>query len=244
MSPRPSLRLLAPALVSLASLAALATFGACAPAEVIPRTAAAPLREVERVAQDATPKQDRRLVPAEAYVRTYLQLFGGLAPLEVQRRARGGDGGALFDTWDDYLSALGFPDYRLDLPRGTQTNALMIAAFERLGIALCDRSVEHDLKAKPPPLVKDRLVFAFDPPEGEVTAPTFARGFDVLHRTFLGYPARLAPEGREEAFLDLYKQTYARHAAKGAARSRFTPAEAGWAAVCYGLVRHPEFHLY
>ena len=25
---------------------------------------------------------------------------------------------------------------------------------------------------------------------------------------------------------------------------RFTPGESGWAAVCYGLVRHPEFLLY
>jgi hypothetical protein len=177
-------------------------------------------------------------------VRTYLQLFGGLAPLEVQRRARGGDGGQLFDTWDDYLSALGFPDYKLDLPRGTQTNALMIAAFERLGVALCDRSLEHDLKQQPVPFVKDRLIFAFDPPALPMTPGAFMRGFDVLHRTFLGYPARLAPAGREQAFLELYQETAARHAAKGAARSRFTPAEAGWAAVCYGLVRHPEFHLY
>jgi hypothetical protein len=205
---------------------------------------AAPLPELGTVTEDTTPKQDRRLVPAEAYVRTYLQLFGGLAPLEVQRRARGGDGGQIFDTWDDYLSALGFPDYRLDLPRGTQTNALMIAAFERLGVALCDRSLEHDLKAKPQPLVSGRLVFAFEPPPEPVTEATFGRGFDVLHRTFLGYPARLAPAGRADAFLDLYRQTVARHAEKDAPRSRFTPSEAGWAAVCYGLVRHPEFHLY
>ena len=227
---------------ALTALALIAT--GCARAEVVPRTPAAPLPERSHVAEDATPKQDRRLVPAEAYVRTYLQLFGGLAPVEVQRRARGADGTALFDTWDDYLSALGFPDYRLDLPRGTQTNALMIAAFERLGVALCDRAVEHDLKGKPPPFVKDRLLFAFDPPGGAVTAATFAPGFDVLHRTFLGYPARLAPPGRQEAFFELYQQTAARHAEKSAQKSRFTPGESGWAAVCYGLVRHPEFHLY
>jgi hypothetical protein len=226
-------------------LAALATLtAACSRPEVVPRVPAAPLVERSHTMQDATPKQDRRLVPAEAYVRTYLQLFGGLAPLEVQRRARGADGAALFDTWDDYLSALGFPDYRLDLPRGTQTNALMIAAFERLGVALCDRAVEHDLKAKPPPFVKDRLVFAFEPPAGEASEAAFTQGFDVLHRTFLGYPARLAPQGREKDFFTLYRETFARHAEKGAPRSRFTPAEASWAAVCYGLVRHPEFHLY
>jgi hypothetical protein len=227
---------------ALAALVSLAT--ACSRPEVVPRTPAAPLEEEGRSAMDTTPKQDRRLVPAEAYVRTYLQLFGGLAPLEVQRRARGADGGTLFDTWDDYLSALGFPDYRLDLPRGTQTNALMIAAFERLGVALCDRAVEHDLKGKPPPLTRDRLIFAFEPPAGEVSAAAFGRGFDVLHRTFLGYPARLAPPGREALFFDLYQKTVARHREPGAPRSRFTPVESGWATVCYGLVRHPEFHLY
>jgi hypothetical protein len=229
----------------LVPLAALAlALASCARPEVVPKTPAAPLEERGHAAMDTTPKQDRRLVPAEVYVRTYLQLFGGLAPLEVQRRARGGDGATLFDTWDDYLSALGFPDYRLDLPRGTQTNALMIAAFERLGVALCDRALEHDLEAKPPPLTKDRLIFAFDPPSGEVSEAHFARGFDVLHRTFLGYPARLAPAGREASFFELYRQTVARHAERAAPRSRFTPAESGWAAVCYGLVRHPEFHLY
>jgi hypothetical protein len=227
------------ALVALALVEA-----ACAPPAVVPRLPSAPLPEAGRAAEDATPKEDRRLVPAEAYVRTYLQLFGGLAPLEVQRRARGADGAALFDTWDEYLSALGFPDYRLDLPRSTQTNALMIAAFERLGVALCDRAIEHDLRGKPPPLTRDRLVFAFDPPAGEVSPAAFAPGFDVLHRTFLGYPARLAPPGREASFLALYRETALRHAEKGAPRSRFSPAEAGWAAVCYGLVRHPEFNLY
>ncbi len=226
------------------ALALLGAGAGCGTPAVVPREAAAPLPERGRAALDATPKEERRLVPAEAYVRTYLQLFGGLAPLEVQRRARGADGGALFDTWDDYLSALGFPDYRLDLPRGTQTNALMIAAFERLGVALCDRAVEHDLQGKAPPPVSARVVFAFEPPGGEVTDAAFAPGFDVLHRTFLGYPARLAPPGREAGFLALYHDTVARHAAPGAPRSRFTPAQAGWAAVCQGLVRHPEFHLY
>ncbi|WP_437295617.1 hypothetical protein [Sorangium sp. So ce426] len=54
--------------------------------------------------------------PAEAYLRTYLWLFGGLAPAEVERRARGDDKAALFDTWGDYLVALGLPDHGVDLP--------------------------------------------------------------------------------------------------------------------------------
>src|SRR5208282_5240324 len=132
-------------------------------------------------------------------MRTYLQLFGGLAPQATQKRARGGDGGQLFDTWDDYVSALGLPDYRLDIPRQLQTNALMVATFERLGVALCDRAVEHDLqsgKGRVPPAVSERLIFAFEMPQGAVDAAAFAPRFDTLHRTFLGYPASLAPPQR------------------------------------------------
>jgi hypothetical protein len=186
------------------------------------------------------------MVPPEAYMRTYLQLFGGLAPLDTQRLARGKDGSQLFDTWDDYVSALGFPDYRLDVPRQTQTNALMAATFERLGVALCDRAVEHDLrtpKGGEAPAIKDRLIFAFDLPAGDVDARAFASRFDVLHRTFLGYPASLAPPARTARFFQLYVDIVAGHA-KADPKSRLSPHEAGWAAVCYGLVRHPEFHLY
>jgi hypothetical protein len=223
---------------------ALALAG-CAKAEVVEPAVAAPFHETTRVAEDTAPKEDLRLVPAEAYMRTYLRLFGGLTPLEVQTRAKGREGGTLFDTWDDYLAALGFPDRRLDLPRATQTNALMMAAFERLGVALCDRAVEHDLAAVPRPPAGERLVFAFDLPTGTLDQAAFAERFDVLHRTFLSYPARLAPADRVPLFFDLYTQTVARHApGKGKPKSRFTPALAGWAAVCYGLVRHPEFHLY
>jgi len=186
---------------------------------------------------DTSPKEDVRMIPPEVYMRTYLVLFGDLAPLEAQKRARGTDDAQLFDTWDDYISALGFPDYRTDQPRQTQTNAIMIAAFERLGIALCDRALEHDWKGNVAAKQK-RIVFAFDPPP-EVDEAAFAIGFDVMHRTFLGYPASLAPTPRTARFYKLYRDVASTHAA-----SRFTAPEAGWAAVCYGLVRHPEFHLY
>ncbi len=200
------------------------------------------------VGVDDGAKDEPRLVPAEAYMRTYLQLFGGLAPLEVQRKAKGSDGNQLFDTWDDYLAALGFPDYRNDIPRGAQTNALMVSTFERLGVALCDRAVEHDLgaKGKPGSLPTDRLIFAFEPAAAgtAMTAATFAPGFDVLHRTFLGYPASLAPTDRTNRFLALYQDVVKRHSEATAPKSRFTPEQAGWASVCYGLIRHPEFQLY
>ncbi len=198
------------------------------------------------LSEDTAPKEDLRLVPPEAYMRTYLTLFGGLAPLEVQKRARGGDGAQLFDTWDDYVSAMGLPDYRFDIPRQTQTNALMVATFERLGVALCDRAIEHDLRAprggEIPP-IGQRLVFVFDVPKGELPAAEFAPRFDTLHRIFLGYPASLAPPQRMARFYQLYRDIAAGHA-KAEPKSRFSPSEAGWAAVCYGLVRHPEFHLY
>ena len=136
--------------------------------------------------------------------------------------------------------------YRLDIPRQIQTNALMIATFERLGVALCDRAVEHDLKpakGQGPMPAGERLIFAFEMPREALDAGTFAPRFDVLHRTFLGYPAALAPPARVDRFFGLYQAIVANHS-NAAPKSRFSPQEAGWAAVCYGLVRHPEFHLY
>jgi hypothetical protein len=230
--------------LAAACLAALAACGA--PAERVAAGPSAPLPEHGVTVEDTAPKEDLRLVPPEVYMRTYLRLFGGLAPLDAQKRARGADGAGLFDAWDDYVSALGFPDYRLDVPRLTQTNALMAATFERLGVALCDRALEHDLKAPKgaelPPL-SERLVFAFELPHGAMDQAAFASRFDVLHRTFLGYPASLAPPERTARFFQLYRDIVAGHT-KADPRSRFTPDEAGWASVCYGLVRHPEFHLY
>ena len=219
----------------------LAVAGCARPVDRVPGVPAAALKAEAIGAQDTTPKAELRMVPPEAYMRTYLELFGGLVPQEAQKKARGGDGANLFDTWNDYVSALGFPDYALDIPRQTQTNALMLATIERLGIALCDRAVEHDLP-KGNRTVPDRTIFAFDPKPGPGVAD-FAPRFDVLHRTFLGYPAALAPPERTPRFFALYTEI-ARVHAKESPRSRFTPDQAAWAAVCYGLVRHPEFHLY
>ena len=210
--------------------------------QVVPSVPVAQLPGHSQLAQDTAQKEELRLVPAEAYIRTYLSLFGGLAPLEVQKKARGGDGAQLFDTWDDYVGTLGLPDYRNDLPRGAQTNALMLATFERLGAALCDRAVEHDLHGKT--VLKDRLIFAFEPTPKPPTPTEFAERFDVLHRTFLGYPASLAETDRTTRFRELYEQTVKRHEDPKAPKSRLSPSEAGWATVCEGLIRHPEFHLY
>ncbi len=224
--------------ITLAMLSA-ACSGAVSPARTV---ALHPLSEVPL---DTSPKEPPRLMPAEAYIRSYLSLFGGLAPLAVQARARGNTGAQLFDTWDDYLAALGLPDYRADIPRGAQTNALMLAAFERLGVALCDRAVETDLRARPAVAPAQRLIFAFDLPPGDganLPPAAFDPRFDVLHRRFLAYPTSAAPEGRVDRFRALYNSVAARHL--GAPRPSFGPAEAGWAAVCYGLVRHPEFQFY
>jgi hypothetical protein len=219
---------------------ALALALACGPTARIPPEVGPKLELKAEVPQDSAPKAEPRMVPPEAYMRTYLTLFGGLAPLAVQEKARGADGAQLFDVWDEYFSALGFPDYRIDMPRATQTNALMVATFERLGIALCDRAVEHDIKARSAPLT----VFAFDPSTGPIDRAAFESRFDVLHRTFLGYPAKLAPPERTTRFFVLFQDTVKRHEKPGTPKSRFTPQEAGWANVCYGLVRHPEFQLY
>jgi hypothetical protein len=228
-------------------LLALALFPACAatsPQHVTP-SLETHFQPVASTTLDTAPKEDLRMVPPEVYMRTYLQLFGALAPLDVQKAARGKDGAQLFDNWDAYVSALGFPDYRTDIPRQTQTNALMVATFERLGVALCDRALEHDLKARPILPVHERAIFAFDlaGPATSGDVATFAPRFDVLHRTFLGYPAALAPPTRTPRFLALYRDIVASHKSVSP-KSRLTPEEAGWAAVCYGLVRHPEFHLY
>jgi hypothetical protein len=209
----------------------------CAPPLAIAPRDELPAAPIQVTAQDSTPKEDVRMLPAEAYLRTYLQLFGASAPLEVQRKARGG---GLFDSWNEYAAALGLPDHRNDLPRSSQTNALMIATFDRLAIALCVRAAQSDLRAEVPPA--RRLVFAFAGTPRPASARDFAPAFDVVHRTFLGYPAALAPPGRTESFFALFRATVARHE-KTPARG-LGPVEAGWAAVCLGLARHPEFHTY
>ncbi|GAC1523209.1 MAG: hypothetical protein NVS3B10_23230 [Polyangiales bacterium] len=232
-----------------ALLIALALAGAACgrPLERVVGSPAGQLAPRATLLEDTAPKAELRMVPPEVYMRTYLELFGGLLPSDAQKKARGGDGNNLFDTWDDYVSSLGLPDYRQDIPRQTQTNALMVASFERLGIALCDRAVEHDLPSgggkAPSVALKDRVVFAFDAAPGPMTEAQFAPRFDVLHRTFLGYPASLAPTARQPRYFALYQDIAANHA-KALPKSRFTPEQAAWAAVCYGLVRHPEFHLY
>jgi len=198
----------------------------------------------ENLPQDNTPKEPPRLVPAEVLMRSYMQLFGGLAPLRLQERLRGTPGTVpLFDTWVEYLAALGVPDYSADIPRSEQSNALMLAAFERIGVALCDRAVENDLRGSTP--VASRAVFRFDlPAGGSVTDAEFATRFDRMHRLFLGYPASLAPTDRVTRFRTLFRDAAARRAGATPVRSNFNASEAGWAVVCYGLIRHPEFHLY
>jgi hypothetical protein len=184
----------------------------------------------KEIVLDTTPKERRRMVPPEVYLRAYLGWFGGLAPLAVQARAKPR---GLFDTWDDYLAALGLPDYKIDLPRQGQTNTLMLATFGRLGEALCVRAAEHDLHAKQPP-----VLFRFDP---DVTSfADFVPRFDVLHRTFLGYPVRLAPADRAKKFYALFTEVAAHHPK----RNPLNADETAWAAVCTALVQHPEAELY
>lgn len=196
--------------------------------------------------QDYTSKEGPRLVPAEVYLKSYLRFFGDdLTPLEVESIARGADAGSVFDRWANYLSSMGFADYKLDVGHPTDTNTLMIATFERLGIAMCVRRAEVELRRTPsPPPISQRRVFAFDMTPGDPTDAEFAARFDVLHRTFLAYPAALAPTDRSSRFLQLFRDVVERHTTTDAPPSRFTPQQAGWATVCYGLIRHPEFVIY
>jgi hypothetical protein len=193
----------------------------------------------DSIAQDSSHKEPPRLLPAEAYLRSYLMLFGGLTALQAQRELAMGPG--LFDGWNAYLGALGLPNYAIDLPRGEKTNALMIATFERLGAALCDRAIEKDLKATPQVPVDKRLIYGFEVGKDPVDEAGFAPRFNTLHRRFLGYPAKLAPTDRVPRFYKLYRDVISQHDPK---TSRLSAVEAGWAAVCQGLIRHPEFQLY
>lgn len=196
----------------------------------------------ENLAQDNTHKESPRLMAAEGYMRSYLRIFGALSPLQAQTQlAAGGDG--LFDSWSNYLAAMGLPNYTLDLPRGAQTNALMVATFERLGIALCDKAVLKDWSTAAPVAMAQRAVYAFDPPKDITDKVAFTAALDVLHRTFLGYPIKLAPTPRADKYFDLFTKISATHTTDPKL-SRFTANQAAWAAMCYGLVRHPEFQLY
>lgn len=212
------------------------------PREITPT----PVTEIpghELIPQDRAPKEPPRLMPAETLIRSYISLFGGLSPQALQTRLRGTTSDNLFDTWGDYLSALGVPDYAVDIPRAPQTNALMLAAFERIGVALCERAVQSDLRGAV--AVNDRVLFRFDVPAGRaLTDEEFGARFDALHRRVLGYPAALAPDSRIPRFRTLYRGAVTRHTDADAGARAFNGPEAGWASVCEGLVRHPEFHLY
>jgi hypothetical protein len=212
---------------------ALALATACGRPDAIAPSAPVPLPAHHTVVLDPTPKQRRQMVPAEVILRAYLTWFGGLAPSEVVQRAHGAN---LFDQWSSYLAALGLPDYHVDAPRVSQSNTVMLAALGRLGEALCIRSVEHDLAPRTP--VDARVVFAFEP-AANPTRAQFAPGFDVLHRTFLGYPASLAPADRLDRYYALFRQVAARHA-----DHRLGADGLAWAAVCAALVQHPEAGLY
>src|SRR3954468_15303987 len=66
----------------------------------------------DSLSEDTSPKEGPRLVPPEAYLRTYLQLFGDKTPLGVQADGKtkiNNTDMKLFDTWGDYLALLGLP---------------------------------------------------------------------------------------------------------------------------------------
>src|SRR5262249_7109952 len=107
--------------------------------DIVEPSAPRPISGYHELALDATPEERRRMVPAESFLRSYMMWFGGLAPIDIQRRSKPGN---LFDDWSDYINALGLPEYMFDVPRVTQSNTVMLAAIGRLGEALCVRSAE------------------------------------------------------------------------------------------------------
>ena len=206
---------------------------ACGSKSTIEPSATTALPEHHDFSLDTSRKSARRMVPPEAFLRGYLAWFGNLKPGEVYAKARGWN---LFDNWADYLAALGLPNYKLDVPRATQSNTMMLATLGRLGEALCIRAAEHDLRGRRP--ISDRRIFAFD--AQPQTLEEFEPAFDILHRTFLGYPAALAPADRRARFFELYQRVESRHAPRG----RLDAGQMAWAAICSSLVMHPETELY
>ena len=230
------------ACLGLASLAAAACSRPSEPQATVSEVPVTAIPGHESLVEDTSRKAEPRMLSQEALIRSYLAIFGDLTPLAMQTRLRAGST-ALFDTWGDYLGALGLPNYETDTPRMGQTNALMLAAFERVGVALCDKAAAADLGKAPAPLAQ-RKVFRFEVPATPLTEAEFRARFDLLHRTFLSYPVALAPEDRTPRFYALYTDVLARHGSAASGAFTATPVEAAWASVCYGLVRHPEFHLY
>ena len=215
------------------SVALLVLLGCATAPDAVAPTSPGPLPPHRTYTLDASPKQQRRLVRPEAFLRAYLQWFGGLAPLDMQHHAPA----ELFTEWKDYLAALGVPDYHIDIPGAKQSNTMMLATIGRLAEALCVRAVQHDLETATP--VDKRLIFRFQDKSG-LTLDEFAPRFDMLHRTFLSYPATLAPAGRTAKFFALYQQVASHHAG----HPGLPPEHAAWAAICTALVQHPETELY
>lgn len=209
----------------------LVVLAACG-APVISHSRPEPLPPHTVIQLDMTPKEAPRLLGQEQYLHAYLAWFGGLGPLDVQYKARPKN---LFDTWEEYLAALGMPDYRTDVPRATQSNALMAATISRLGEALCVRAAERDFNPKTRP--DKRVVFTFEA-SAVSSRSEFVQRFDVLHRLFLSYPVSLAPKDRAERFFALYQAV----AARGA--TTLDPNQRAWAAVCTALIQHPEARVY
>lgn len=234
--------LLAPALLSCRS----------APPEIV-HAQEAPSPVVQAAPRESFIPREPRLIPAETLIRSYTAIFGDILPPEIRKNYASANAKAPYFGWEQYLSALGLPDYTRDLPRTQQSNTIMVAAFEQLAIFLCDRAALRDLGPnKPKPLspeleglvqFKSPPVFDFSAKPGPITLDEFRPRFDVLHRTFLGYPAALAPPERVEEFHALYTKVEERHRTDkklGGLPSHL----AGWSAVCQGLARHPEFHHY
>ena len=111
---------------------ALVLLAACATPTAVAPTAPQPLPAHAETMIDTTPKERRRMVAPEVYLRAYLTWFGGLVPLDVQQRARPK---GLFDACPlnmivrpDMQIALGHPPaIKPPVPLQVRAHALPIA---------------------------------------------------------------------------------------------------------------------
>ena len=179
-------------------------------------------------------------------MRTYLQLFGGLAPLDVQKRARGGDGARSSTPGTTTSRRSASPTIASTSRASTQTNALMIADVRaaRRG-ALRSRASSTICKGQAAAARPSALVFAFDlPARARRRRGRSRRGSTSCTAPSSATRRRSRRRSARARFFQLYRDIVARPR-QGATRSRASPpTRPAWAAVCYGLVRHPEFHLY
>ena len=160
-------------------------------------------------------------------MRTYLQLFGGLAPLDVQKRARGGRRRAALRHVGRLRVGAGLARLPLRHPaadadqrahggdvRAPRRRALRPRARARSASAEGRRAAAGASASSSRSSCRQGAGSTWQP-----SAPRF----DVLHRTFLGYPAPLAPAAAHGALLPAVPRHRRLGTPRPTPKSRFSP---------------------